>query len=73
MYLHIVSLLLTIVPVEAAGDNYRNLPSGHDNLLGLIWEVTLELSSAALLTWLEAGASDLLITTSDTAIVCSFC
>lgn len=32
----------------------------------------MELSFAALLTWLEAGASDLLITASDTTIVREF-
>lgn len=66
MYLRIVSHSLAIT--AAAGGSHRNLLSGDDNFLGLIWEVTLELSFAALLTWLEAGAFDLLITASYTAI-----
>lgn len=70
MYLLIVSHLFTMT--AAARGNRRNEPSGDDNFLGLIWEVTLELSFAALLTWLEAGASDLLITASYTAILCEF-
>lgn len=70
MYLHIVSGCLTIT--AASEGNHGNQPSGYDNPLRFIWEVTLELSFAALLAWLEAGASDLLITASDTAIVRKF-
>lgn len=68
MYLRIISRFSQIT--AAAKCSHRNLPSGDDDLLGVIWEVTLKLSFAALLTWLKARASNLLSTASGTAISC---